>query len=243
MGSARKKKNPRKHYKILHEVGRGTFGVVCKAIKKKTGEEVAIKNIKLVHKIHEGVSTSAIDEIRIMQVGGRREERVTERVSGRGRSCIIPTYSPSTKSSLPGRGTQVHSPPPLSPFPLPLFLALALPLKQGCHQGGDALAGLGFHSHGHGDDHQGQRHDVREVRADAFRRHQVLHAGAFQSTPPLLAPPCTISPCWPYPSHLSRCFSEGSTLAIRILCFTETSRSDGGCKMFALINLSRPISS
>ncbi|EKX54892.1 hypothetical protein GUITHDRAFT_83848 [Guillardia theta CCMP2712] len=67
MGSARKKKNPRKHYKVLHEVGRGTFGVVCKAIKKKTGEEVAIKNIKLVHKIHEGVSTSAIDEIRIMQ--------------------------------------------------------------------------------------------------------------------------------------------------------------------------------
>lgn len=33
------------HYQVLEELGRGSFGVVYKAIEKATGETVAIKHV------------------------------------------------------------------------------------------------------------------------------------------------------------------------------------------------------
>ncbi|RBQ88300.1 hypothetical protein VDGD_20650 [Verticillium dahliae] len=34
------------HYQVLEELGRGSFGVVYKAIEKATGETVAIKHVR-----------------------------------------------------------------------------------------------------------------------------------------------------------------------------------------------------
>lgn len=56
----------RDKYEMLHKVGQGAYGEVWKAVIKETGQEVAIKDIKL-QKSTDGVERSAIDEIRLMQ--------------------------------------------------------------------------------------------------------------------------------------------------------------------------------
>ena len=60
----------RDKYEMLHKVGQGAYGEVWKAVIKETGQEVAIKDIKL-QKRTDGVERSAIDEIRLMQVRSR----------------------------------------------------------------------------------------------------------------------------------------------------------------------------
>lgn len=54
------------HYEVTKKLGEGTFGEVHKAIRKTTGEAVALKRI-LMHHEKEGMPVTALREIKILK--------------------------------------------------------------------------------------------------------------------------------------------------------------------------------
>ena len=58
--------NKKEKYEKLDKVGEGTYGVVYKALDKKTSEMVALKKIRLIAE-EEGIPSTAIREISLLK--------------------------------------------------------------------------------------------------------------------------------------------------------------------------------
>lgn len=57
----------RSRYVKERQVGEGTYGKVYKGIDTVTGQDVAIKKMKLAANMEEGVNSSALREIKVLQ--------------------------------------------------------------------------------------------------------------------------------------------------------------------------------
>lgn len=78
---------------MKEKLGEGTFGIVSKAVSKRTGKMFALKKI-LMHNEKEGFPITALREVKLLKMLShpnilRLEEMVVERQQGSLRSAVM----------------------------------------------------------------------------------------------------------------------------------------------------------